>query len=89
LGKIGVQIPHPMYELEDTAFCNFWITKFFFPSKTLFNRSKPFSFSQQRTKSIPLQFALPLIHWRHFEFSTRAASYPGALMALMLCGTCV
>jgi hypothetical protein len=23
LGKIGVQIPHPMYELEDTAFCNF------------------------------------------------------------------
>jgi hypothetical protein len=54
LGKIGVQIPHPMYELDTPAFRNFGITKFFFPSKTLFNRSKPFYFSQPRTKLIPL-----------------------------------
>ena len=52
LCKIGVQIPHPMYELEATAFRNFGITKFFFPSETLFNRSKPFSCSQPRTKLI-------------------------------------
>ena len=52
LWKIGVQIPHPMYELEATAFRNFRITKFFFPSETLFNRSEPFSFSQPRTKLI-------------------------------------
>jgi hypothetical protein len=48
-------IPH-VRELEATAFRNFGITKFFFPSKTLFNRSKPFSFSQSRTKLIPLHF---------------------------------
>ena len=41
-----------MYELEATAFRNFGITKFFFPSETLFNRSKPFSCSQPRTKLI-------------------------------------
>ena len=41
-----------MYELEATAFRNFGITKFFFPSETLFNRSEPFSFSQPRTKLI-------------------------------------
>ena len=41
-----------MYELEATAFRNFGITKFFFPSETLFNRSKPFSCSQPRTKFI-------------------------------------
>jgi hypothetical protein len=41
-----------MYELEATAFRNFGITKFFFLSETLFNRSKPFSCSQQRTKFI-------------------------------------
>ena len=52
LRKIGVQIPHPMYELEATAFRNFGITKFFFPSETLFNRSEPFSCSQPRTKLI-------------------------------------
>ena len=52
LWKIGVQIPHPMYELEATAFRNFGITKFFFPSETLFNRSEPFSFSQPRIKLI-------------------------------------
>jgi hypothetical protein len=46
LWKIGVQMPHPMYELEATAFRNFGITKFFFPSETLFNRSKPFSCNQ-------------------------------------------
>jgi hypothetical protein len=52
LRKIGVQIPHPMYELEATAFRNFGITKFFFPSETLINRSEPFSCSQPRTKLI-------------------------------------
>ena len=56
LGKIGLQIPYELRELEATAFRNFGITKFFFPSKTLFNRSKPFSFSQSRTKLIPLHF---------------------------------
>ena len=45
-------MPHPTYEMEATAFCNFGITKFFFPSGTLFNRSKPFSCSQPRTKLI-------------------------------------
>jgi hypothetical protein len=34
LWKIGVQMPHPMYELEATACRNFGITKFFFPSET-------------------------------------------------------
>jgi hypothetical protein len=59
LWKIGVQIPHPMYELEATAFCNFGITKFFFPSETLFNRSEPFSFSQPRTKLISSRLYSP------------------------------
>jgi hypothetical protein len=33
LRKIGVQIPHPMYELEATAFHNFGITNFSFVQK--------------------------------------------------------
>jgi hypothetical protein len=41
-----------MYELEATEFRNFGITKFFFPSETLFNRSNPFSYGQPRTKLI-------------------------------------
>jgi hypothetical protein len=60
LWKIGVQIPHPMYELEATAFRNFGITKFFFPSETLFNHSEPFSFSQPRTKLISSHLNSPL-----------------------------
>jgi hypothetical protein len=52
LWKIWVQIPHPKYELEATAFRNFGITKFFFPSEIIFNRAKPFSCSQLRTTKL-------------------------------------
>ena len=56
---IPIQI-HPMYELEATTFRNFGITKFFFPSETLFNHSKPFSCSQPRT-TVNF-FTLELVH---------------------------
>ena len=38
--------------MEATAFRNFGITKFFFPSEILFNRAKPFSCSQLRTTKL-------------------------------------
>ena len=58
--KLEFKYPHPMYELVATAFRNFGNTKLFFPSKTLFDRSKPFSFSQRRTRLIPLHLNSPI-----------------------------
>jgi hypothetical protein len=58
-GTIGVQIPHPMYKLEATAFHNYGITKLFFPSKTLQSFKAIFF---QSTKDKVNSFALELIH---------------------------
>jgi hypothetical protein len=62
------------------------ITKFFFPSETLFNRSEPFSFSQPRTKLISSHLNSPsslVPFWiqhtclkEKFKFPTPSANSP-------------